>query len=143
MRSLQAIIVAAILMMAALSFGGGMAIEPTALPKLSSRFIIHQVGDADGFGFGVDVCPISCELPKEPTGGGDPEPVDAPESPCAHTRTWAHNITSEFPTDAEILSAVLMLSAAVIQPDIPQASLPPLVPTFRWSTSTRESTPAA
>jgi hypothetical protein len=111
-------IVAAILPLAALSFGGEMAIEPSTPPKQLARFILPQEGDVDGVGFGLDVCPISCKLLQEPMGSGDPDPCDTPDSPGAVTRTWTNDIVSEFLTNTESLAAVLMLKAAGIQSDI-------------------------
>jgi hypothetical protein len=30
------------------------------------QVIIHNIGDIDGFGFGLDVCPLGCALPGAP-----------------------------------------------------------------------------
>lgn len=117
MKSLQAMIVAGMLLATALSFGNNHAAQHAVERSRPYQGIIHKVGDADGFGFGMDVCPLGCELPAQPTGSGDPAPFDAPDSPCALTRTWTHDITADLPPGAQVVSAMLMVNAAGIQPE--------------------------
>jgi hypothetical protein len=103
------------LFLALLGPGEGMAAK---LPPLPFKVIVNQVGDLDGFGFGLDVVPIGKELPGPPSGPGDPDPFDAPDEPCALTVSWTHDFTADLPQGAEILFALLVVNAAGIQPEL-------------------------
>jgi hypothetical protein len=116
MRLLQAMIVASISLLAALSFGEGIGTPHPALQSQPYQIITQQLGDVDGFGYGFDVCPIGCELAEIPVASGKPIPFDAPDSPCALTPTWVHNLTEQLPPKAEILGALLLLNVAGIEP---------------------------
>ncbi len=108
------------LFLAVLGSGEGVAAK---LPPLPFQVLTHQVGDLDGFGFGLPVVPVGGELPGPPAGPGDPPPFDAPDEPCALTVSWSHDITGLLPQGAQILFALLVLNAAGIQPDIFSSTL--------------------
>jgi hypothetical protein len=118
MKSLQAMVIASILLGAALSFGGNPAAQYAGTRSLPYQIILHTVGDVDGFGFGLDVCPLGCALPEVPAGSGDPAPFDTSDTPCALTRTWTHDFAADLPSGAQVVSAVLMVNAAGIQPEV-------------------------
>lgn len=117
MRSLQAMIIASILLLAALSFGEGIGTLRPASASQPYQVVTQQLGDVDGFGYGLDVCPIGCQLAAPPVASGKPIPFDAPDSPCALTPTWVHNLAERLPSDAEILGALLLLNIAGIEPE--------------------------
>jgi hypothetical protein len=117
MRSLQAMIIASILLLAALSFGEGIGTPRPASSSQPYQVVTQQLGDVDGFGYGLDVCPIGCELAEPPVAGGKPIPFDAPDSPCALTPTWVHDLTEQLPPEAEMLGALLLLNVAGIEPE--------------------------
>jgi hypothetical protein len=95
------------------------AVERTALSLQSFQVIVNQVGTANGFGFGTDVCPLGCQLPAPPAGSSDPQPFDTPDSPCALTQSWTHDFRADLPPGgAQIIGAMLLLNVAGIQPDV-------------------------
>jgi hypothetical protein len=100
--------------------GGGQAIAAESSTPLMPSYtvIMNQLGDVDGFGFGREVCPIGCELPEPPLGSDDPQPFDAPDSPCALSQSWTHDFGADLPEGAQIISAALVVNVAGIQPDI-------------------------
>lgn len=118
MKSLQVMIVAGILLVATLSFGGHPLVQYADARGIPYRVIIHTISDVDGFGFGRDVCPLGCVLPEVPAGSGDPAPFDAADEPCALTRTWTHDFTADLPPGTQIVTAILMVNAAGIQPEV-------------------------
>ena len=91
--------------------------EGMTLPLLQAPYqlILSRVGDFDGFGFGSRPGTV---LPDIPAGPGDPDPFDAPDDPCALQRTWTHDITADLPAEARIVSAVLIVNIAGVQPEI-------------------------
>lgn len=103
------------LLLAVLGPGEGVAAK---LPPLPFQVITHQVGDLDGFGFGLHVVPVGGKLPEPPAGPGDPDPFDAPDAPCALSVSWTHDVTGVLPEGAQILFALLVVNAAGIQPEI-------------------------
>ncbi len=113
--------VLAIVGMFLVAVGSGQvaAAEPSARSLASFQVIVNQLGTTNGFGFGTDVCPLGCELPAPPSGSDDPPPFDTPDSPCALTQNWTHDFSADLPpSGAKIISAVLLLNVASIQPDI-------------------------
>jgi hypothetical protein len=101
------------------AMGGGHAIAAT--PSLPVKVVTHQLGTANGFGFGRDVCPLGCQLPGPPTGNGDAPPFDQPDAPppnCALSVSWTHDFRAVLPDGAQILSGVLVLNMAGIQAEL-------------------------
>lgn len=106
------------LLLTVISGGQAIAAAPFTSDASPYKIIVSQVGDIDGFGFGSDVCPVGCELPGPPVGGDDPLPFDAPDSPCASIRSWTHDFGALLPPGGQIISALLLVNAASIQPEI-------------------------
>jgi len=95
----------------------GMAAQ---LPPLPFKVIVNQVGDLDGFGFGLGVCPIGCVLPGPPAAQ---EPDDPPftdrsldDPTCVSTVTWTHDFRDQLPPGAEVMGVVFALNVAGIEP---------------------------
>jgi hypothetical protein len=89
------------------------------LPSIAHmKVIVNQLGQANGFGFGQDVCPLGCDLPGPPTGSDDPPPFDMPDSPCALIQGWTHDFSGDIPEGSRIIAAFLLLNVAGIQPEV-------------------------
>jgi hypothetical protein len=102
----------------AIGDGQALTAEPWTASSRPLQVIVNQLGEANGFGFGRDVCPIGCELPGPPQGSDDPAPFDRPDSPCALTQSWTHDFRADIPEGARIISAALVLNVAGVQADI-------------------------
>jgi len=98
--------------------GEALAADFSTASTLPHTIIINRMGEVNGFGFGRDVCPIGCTLPMPPVGSNDPPPFDAPDSPCVLTQSWTHDFSADLPEGAQVISAVLVVNAAGIQPEI-------------------------
>ncbi len=116
MRSLP-VMIAFAAFVAVLGLTEGMDGEARTFPGRRFTAITDTISPADGFGFGAQVVPIGGTLPGPPTGAGHPFPFDAPDSPCAFTRTWTHDISAKIPEGAVVVSALLTVNVAGIEPD--------------------------
>jgi hypothetical protein len=105
-------------------WGGGHAIAAArpSLPVIPLKTIIHQLGTANGFGFGLDACNVNCELPGPPPGSTDGAPWDVPENPCVPTTTWTHDFRVDLPQGAEVIQALLIVNMAGIESAVYQFS---------------------
>jgi hypothetical protein len=111
-------ILAVVLYVGLMGSAGALAADFSTSVTLPYTIIIHRLGETNGFGFGSDACPIGCTLPMPPVGSTDPPPFDTPDSPCVLTRSWTHDFRADLPEGAQVISALLVVNAAGIQPEI-------------------------
>ncbi len=103
--------------LAVLGPGEGRAVQ---LPPLPFQVLVDQVGDFDGFGFGLGVCPIGCVLPSPPPAQEPDDPpftdknLDDPD--CVASVTWTHDFRDQLPPGAEVIGVVFALNVAGVEP---------------------------